>query len=67
MRVGERNAEAVRDVEAVAVADEYALLIEQVIAELFCGNIEIIVDEIRCTVRVGVLVQDTDFSRSTCQ
>lgn len=57
MGVGERDAEGVRDVEAVAVADEHALLVEQIVAELFGGYVEIVVNEICCTVRVGVLVE----------
>ena len=55
--VGERDAEGVGDVEAVAVADEHALLVEQIVAELFGGYVEIVVNKICCTVRVGVLVE----------
>ena len=55
--VGERDAESVGDVEAVAVADEHALLVEQVVAEFLGGHIEIVVNEICCTVRVSVLVE----------
>lgn len=47
--VGERDAESVGDVEAVAVADEHALLVEQVVAEFLGGHIEIVVNEICCT------------------
>ena len=44
--VGERDAEGVGDVEAVAVADEHALLVEQIVAELFGGYVEIVVNKI---------------------
>ena len=64
MGVGERDAEGVGDVEAVAVADEHALLVEQIVAELFGGYVEIVVNKICARRRTG---GDTDFSRSTCR
>ena len=55
--MGERNAEGVWNVETVTVADEYAFLVKQIVAELFRRYIEIIVDEICRAVRVSVLVE----------
>ena len=54
--VGEGDAEGVRDVEAVAVADEHTLLIKQIVAELFGRHIKVIMDEVSRTVGFCILV-----------
>ena len=55
--VGQCDPEGMGNKEAVAVADQYPLLIQQTVAEYLCIHIDVIVYQVSGAVRIGVLLK----------
>ena len=46
-----------RQIEAISMAHKYAFLVQQIITELFCIYVQIVVNEVCGSISISILVQ----------